>query len=128
LHRILGKEDSLKQILFRDELSLTLNHEDGISAGSNNDLHVALFQLFRVGVGYQPAGDTTNLDAGYGAIKGDIGDHQGSRSADHGKNRRVVILFSGDDCGHDLGFAQVPFREEGTDRPVNKTADQGFVF
>jgi len=128
LHRILGKEDRLKQILFGDELSLTLNHEDGIFAGSNNDLHIALLQFFSTGVSDQPAGNATHLDAGYGAFKGDIGDHQCGGSADHGKNRRIVILFGGDDRGHHLGVAQIPFREEGTDWPVNKTADQGLVF
>ncbi len=83
LYRILCKENSLKQIFFRDKIGLTFNHKNGVFAGCNNNLQIAPLKLFNAWVGNQPAIHTAHLYTGNWPVKRYIRYHQSCGCANH---------------------------------------------
>jgi len=125
LHGGVAEEDRVEEVGFLDLGGGAFHHQDGVLAGGDDDLEIALLQFFPGRVGDESAVHAANFNAGDRACEGDVGDHQGCGGADHGEDSRIVVAVSRDDRRHDLGVVQEVFREQRADRAVDQAAGQG---
>ena len=80
-----------------------------------------------VGLADKLAVNPADLDSGNRTRKGNIGNFEGRRRADHGEYAGIIVLVGRNDRSHDLGIIEEIFREKRADRPVDKTAGECFV-
>ena len=104
LDLLVGKLDGVDHVLFRDLASAGFYHHDPVRRADDHDVDFALLALRVGGVDEEGAVDQADPHGADWAVKGDIGERQGTARAIDSENVRIILLVGRIDESDDLGL------------------------
>ena len=123
----MAEGDSAEHLVFGQFLSFGLDHQHAFRGASDDEVELALLQLFRDRVEHIGAIDEADAGSGDRAEERNAGQREGGRAADHRHNVRIVLQIVAEHGGDNLDFIAEAMREERTDRTVDQAAGEHFL-
>ncbi len=112
LNRLMTGKQSLEDLVLRNDLRPPFDHDNGILAAGQEDIHVAFIELTLRWIDHPLAMVAADANAGQWTVERDIRDMQSRRGADHGDDVRIIFSVRRQHgCDH-LGLATQPLGEQ----------------
>ena len=125
--RVVAELDGVGDRVLGHLVRADLDHVHVILRAGDDDLEVAAFGLFDRREQDEFPVDLADLGVGGGRDERDVADGDAGRRGDAGQHVGVVLAVVHQGVQLDLHFVHEPGREQGTQRPVDQTADQHFA-
>ena len=120
-----GRGDAAEDELLVHFLAAALDHGHAVLGAHDQEVEGARLHLLDGRIDDVRAADPADLDRADGLDEGDIGEIQGGRGADDAQRVGLVLQVGREEQADDLGLAEIAFREERPDGPVDEAGDQG---
>ena len=127
LIQVVGPHDRVGHLGFGQFFTEALDHHDGLRGAGNDQVQVALLELFHRRKGNELALDTGQSHGPDRPLEGRPGQKQRRRGADDRGHVGVVLPVGRDRPGLDLHLFVIPFRKEGADRPVDESGGEDLL-
>ena len=118
----------IKHGLFGQAVGFGFNHQHGAFGTGHDEIEAGFLELGNRRVADETAVDVAHAAGADRALERDAGNGQCSRSTDHGRNIGIDFRINGQHVNDDLHFVEEAVREKRTNRTVDQTAREGFVF
>ena len=120
----MAEHDGIQHFFFRSFISAAFYHHDSFFRTGYGNIHGRLCQLFLGGVYHILSIYPADTDTGNGAIPGNIGNTDGSRSPQHAAQLRRIVVVHRQHRSHHMHIVAAAFIKKRTDRTVNQTGIQ----
>ena len=128
LHGLVAGHHGFEHRLFRKDVGLGFNHEDGAFRTGDDEVEAGGLEFFRGRVDDDFVIDVADAAGADRAAERDAGDGEGGGGADHGRNVRINGGVGGEDVDDNLDFVEEAVREERADRTVDQAGGERFLF
>ena len=128
LHFAVAEHNGVEHRLFREHVGFGFHHENGAFRAGDDEVKARVLELFGRRVEDELVVDVAHAAGADRAAEGDAGDGERGRSADHRGDVRVDHRVGRENVNDDLNFIEKAVREERTDRTVDQTARERFLF
>ncbi len=118
------RHHGLEHHLFGQLLGFRFDHQHGVARARHDEVERGGLELVDRRVELELVLDEADAGRPHGTHEGDARDGQRGGGRHHGEDVGVILHVVRQDRHDDLGVEPVPFREQGTDRPVDEPGDQ----
>jgi hypothetical protein len=106
-----AEHDAIEHLFFGELSGAGFDHHDGVFGTSDGQVQIGFGFLLNGRIDDEFAIDAAHVNAGDRAIKRDVADAKGERSAEHGAHLGRIVGIAGHDGVDELDFVAEAFGE-----------------